>query len=103
MQTVKVHAVEAGLRLWMGAIPLPEPFDKFQHHRVAPHPLGKAFEIAERGLSTGIAARTLDVTMNPKRIRPVRLDRERAETVFRNQPFRQLRPDLVKFMGAVGG
>src|SRR2546423_12881279 len=90
MQTVKVHAVEAGLRLWMGAIPLPEPFDKFQHHRVAPHPLGKAFKIAERGLSAGFCARTLDVTLNPKRVRPVRLDRELTKRVIAENGFRSL-------------
>jgi hypothetical protein len=65
--------------------------------------LRKTFKPAKRGCGIGIVARSLNVTMNPKGIGPIRLDRERAETVFLDQPLGQLRADFVKFMRPMRG
>src|ERR1700674_380155 len=102
MQAVEIHDVEDYLRFLMPAVPLREPLDKFEDDSVTPHPLREAFEIVQRSIRVWVVADSLDVTMDPQRVGPICLERERVETFLADQSLRQVRAGFVEVMRAVG-
>ena len=72
VEAVEVHAEDPG-RLTRSTIVIAEPFEKAGRYRVAPHPGGKAPEVAERGIRVGIIGITHRIAMRAQHVRPVRL------------------------------
>jgi hypothetical protein len=105
VQAVQVDPVEPALGppLPDRAVVLPQPADEVEHVGVAPHPLREPLEPAERVARVRVVVEPLHEPVHAPRVRPVRLDGHRRETLLADQSLRQLRPDPVELVRAVGG
>src|SRR6266478_1904252 len=81
VHAVEVQAVNTGKTI-PGAsfcVPCPQPFDEFEHDRVAPHPTRKTPKTAQRGIRIPVLAAAGYKTMHPECVRPIRFERDGTE------------------------
>ena len=102
VQRVEIQSVETGpiaraARRVVGAQPGHEILD----HVIAPYPRGEALEPAQRGFGRRVAIVPAHVAVDAECVRPVRLDRHRAEGFLCDQPAREPRTDVVELVCAV--
>ena len=102
VHAVKVEPVKPGAFFQRPAqVPAAQPFHELEHDGVAPHPSGKAAKITQRDVGVFILAAPGDVAMHAKRVRPIRLQGDRAKSLFFNQPPGELRARGVKLVRAM--
>src|SRR5436309_13436373 len=77
VQAVEIHAENTcPLTLGLSGIPLTQPFHKFDHDAITPHPRREPTKITERLRSPIVLRSARDIAMNAKPVRPVSLVRE---------------------------
>src|SRR6185312_1079738 len=103
MQAVDVQTIESDLSRPGGelVVELPKPADEVEDIRVAPHPLREAAESVQRLGCVGIVSGAAHIAIDAIRIWPVGLCRHGRESLFANQPLRDLPSNAVELMGAM--
>src|SRR5579871_5958290 len=106
MEAIEVQAVNASAlcgvcrqRIIVSA----EPADEVQKIRVAPHPGRKALEPEQGIAGVSIFADALDILIDPRRVRPIGLERDCAEARFTDQPLRDLCTNAVELVSSMRG
>ena len=103
MQAVEIHSENAcPVALRLLAVPLAQPFHKFDHDSITPHPRRESAEIAQRLGGAFILRPAGDITMNTKHVWPIRLESENTEFFFRDQSPGEVGPGRIKLVCAMG-
>ena len=105
MKTVEIQPIETRFLPLRGGsiVEGAQPADKVQHVRISPHPQRKAPEVAQRLDAVGITARASHIPVDPIGVRPVGFDRDRRESLFSDQAFRDHGALAIEFMRAMRG
>src|SRR5579872_6991707 len=100
-QTVDVQTAEFDpIRTGAVFVFAPQPFNKFQHLDIAPHPTWKPVECSRGAASRRMVA---NITVDARRIRPVGFNGDNVEAAILDQVPGYCRSSAVEFAGAVTG
>src|SRR5437899_8004809 len=78
-----------------------QPAHQIKNVSIAPHPLRKSFEIAERFQSSLIFAATLNVAVDAERVRPISFPGDQSKAFLEDEPFGDFGPRFVELMRPV--